>query len=127
MFLTDIERKRLGGSCFIELQYCRLPAGTPLPKLVSVGAIRFLKADSLYVSGDDQNDFFEAYKDILTGGVYNDLKTGAVDLWGINYYSPEMTDTLIGRLSSAKPPEYERLIGWLKAAASGNGFYVLGV
>lgn len=83
MFLTDTERKRLGGTCFIEFQYCRLPAGTPLPKLVSVRAIRSRKAGSLYVSGDDQNDFFEAYKDILTG--------------------------------------------WLKAAASGSGFYVLGV
>ncbi len=127
MFLSQKERKRLGGSCFVELQYCRLPVGTPVKKIVSAGAVEHWKDDSLYVYGEDQNDFFEAYSRVLTDGLYSDLQTGTVDLCGINYYPPESTDGLIKRLLSDKPTGYERLVDWLGKAGACNGFYILGV
>lgn len=37
-FGSQEERRKFGGSCFIEIQYCRLPENTQLEKIISVKA-----------------------------------------------------------------------------------------
>lgn len=70
VFDSQEERRNVGGSDFIEIQYCKLPEGLKKEKIVSVNAVSHWKNDSLYVSGDDMNLFYEQYKDIITGGVW---------------------------------------------------------
>lgn len=89
MFSSQQERRNFGGSDFIELQYCKLPQGLKIKEIVSVDKISNWKNDSLYVSGDDMNLFYESYSNIITGGIYNNGKSGGMDLLGINYYSQE--------------------------------------
>lgn len=54
-FTSQEERKKFGGSYFIELQYCKLAQGTEIEKIVSVSSIEYWKNDSLYIYGDDDN------------------------------------------------------------------------
>lgn len=128
-FESQDERRNYGGSCFIELQFCKLPSTTPLRKIVSVRNIEYWKDDSLYVSGNEDafDDFYMAYSQIFTDGAYNHLQSGVVDICGINYYNPVLTEAIIQRLLLEKPTDYERLVDWLKKAKSYNGFYILGV
>ena len=70
----------------IEILYCRLPEGTSLREIVSIDAIKHWKDDSLYISGDDMDLFYQSYGDIITGGVYNNGDHGPMDLFGINFY-----------------------------------------
>lgn len=85
-FKSREERRKYGGSYFIEIQYCSLAKGTEIEKIVSVDAIENWKNDSLYIYGDDDNEFEVYYREIFTGGIYNNLKRGCVDMCGINYY-----------------------------------------
>ena len=126
-FRSQAERRAFGGSDFIEIQYCRLPEGTSIREIVSVDAIKHWKADSLYISGDDMDLFYQSYGDIITGGVYNNRERGPMDLFGINFYSREQTDAIIERLAEEKPPEYQILCSWLQAGKPYGGFYILGV
>ena len=75
-FQSQAERREFGGSDFIEIQYCRLPEGTSLREIVSIDAIKHWKDDSLYISGDDMDLFYQSYGDIITGGVYNNGDRG---------------------------------------------------
>ena len=124
-FRSQAERRRQGGSCFVELQFCRMPPGTPVRRLVDVDSIRNWMDDSLYV--DDETVLYREYGRFFTGGVYNNLRRGPVDLYGINYYESAMIDPLMERLRREQPPEYERLLGWLERAKDYNGFYILGI
>lgn len=126
-FATQEERRAFGGSDFLELQFCRIPPGTDIEVLVAVDSIMHWLNDSLYVSGDDMNAFWEIYSPIFTGGVYNNQETGPVDLYGINYYSPELTETIAARLRREKPSGCGKLLEWLTQAKQYNGFYILGV
>ena len=81
--------------------------------------------DSLYVS--DIEAFDLAYSHILDCGIYNNLKSGSFDVFGINYYMPELIDEIIARILADKPKDYETLAGWLKLSKNYNGFYILGV
>ena len=83
--------------------------------------------DSLYVHGDDQNKFFSSYGKFFPCGVYSNLESGPMDLWGINYYAPALLDGLIEALLSASPTDAPVLIEWLSQAKSYNGFYILGI
>lgn len=94
-FQSQAERREFGGSDFIEIQYCRLPEGTSLREIVSIDAIKHWKDDSLYISGDDMDLFYQSYGDIITGGVYNNEDRGPMDLFGINFYSREQTNEII--------------------------------
>ena len=85
-FHSQAERRELGGSDFIELQYCRFPEGTSHRKIVSIDAIKHWKDDSLYIFGDDMDLFYQSYGDIITGGVYNNGNRGTMDLFGIKFY-----------------------------------------
>ena len=124
-FRSQAERRRQGGSCFVELQFCRMPPGTPVRRLVDVDSIRNWMDDSLYV--DDETALYREYGRFFTGGVYNNLRRGPADLYGINYYEPAMIDPLMERLRREQPPEYETLMGWLERAKDYNGFYILGI
>ena len=73
------------------------------------------------------NLFYKQYKDIITGGVYNNGKSGAMDLCGINFYSRENADLIMNRIEKEKPQEYEILLRWLKSGTDYIGFYILGV
>lgn len=127
MFKSQTERRNFGGSDFIEIQYCKSPESTKLEKIISVNVIPHWENDSLYVSGDDMNLFYEQYKDIITGGVYNNGKNGVMDLYGINFYSREKADLIIKGIEDEKPQEYEILLRWLKSGTNYIGFYVLGL
>ena len=126
-FQSQAERREFGGSDFIEIQYCRLPEGTSLREIVSIDAIKHWKDDSLYISGDDMDLFYQSYGDIITGGVYNNGDRGPMDLFGINFYSREQTNEIIERLAEEKPPGYQILCRCLQADEQSLGFYVLGV
>lgn len=124
-FQSQEERRKFGGSAFIELQLCKLPAGTALKKIVKVGNIKNWQNDSLYVNDEDL--FYKEYGPIFDCGIYNNLKSGIVDIYGINYYAPDLLDTIIRRLDSDKPVDCELLADWLKKAKAHNGFYILGI
>ena len=124
-FRSQAERRRQGGSCFVELQFCRMPPGTPVRRLVDVDSIRNWMDDSLYV--DDETALYREYGRFFAGGVYNNLRRGPVDLYGINYYESAMIDPLMERLRREQPPEYGTLLGWLERAKDYNGFYILGI
>lgn len=126
-FSSQEERRAFGGTCFLELQYCRLAWGTELEKIVSVDAIENWKNDSLYIYGDDMNAFLLHYGEIFTGGIYNNKKSGIVDVYGINYYSREQTRLIMKRIQEKQPPAYQVLLNWMEKSKEYNGFYVLGI
>lgn len=124
-FNSQEERKNYGGSAFIEMQFCKFPIGTPVKRLVAVESINYWQNDSLYT--DDENAFYMEYGDIFNCGTYNNLKCGKVDIYGINYYAPLLTDCIIEKLRKDKPTDYEILIEWLDKSRAYNGFYILGI
>lgn len=77
MFDSHEERRKHGGSAFIEMQFCRLPKGTSIEKLVNSDVHR--QNDSLYI--DDENEFYRAYSRIFDCGIYNNLSKGTVDIY----------------------------------------------
>ena len=122
---TYEEKRELQGSAFIELQFCKAPADTDIKKLVAVDSIEHGRRDSLYVSDADR--FYREYGKYFDCGVYNNLKQGAVDIYGINYYAPLVTDTVIAGICNDRLLDYERLFHWLEASKQYNGFYILGI
>ncbi len=127
MFSSQEERRSFGGSCFLELQYCRLPRNTAVETIVSVGSIVNWRDDSLYVHGDDQNLFFAAYRHIFDCGINNNLRSGMIDPWGINYYGPETLDRMISKLNERRSKDDQQLMEWLDTAKDYNGIYILGI
>ncbi len=126
-FNSQEERRKFGGSDFIELQYCRLPPRTGIKEIVSVDVIRHWENDSLYIYGDDMDMFYSAYGTIIAGGIYNNMERGPVDLCGINFYSQEQILQIIARIEAEMPPEHQTLLDWLKAGGKYVGFYILGL
>ena len=125
IFNNQEERRNYGGSAFIEMQFCKLPAKTKIKDLVAVNSIKNWQSDSLYIN--DEDVFYHGYSKIFDYGIYNNLKSGVVDIYGINYYAPDFTDSIIERLKEEKPVEYEILIEWLNKSKAYNGFYILGL
>lgn len=126
-FLSQAERRQLGGSDFLEIQFCRLPRTAKLESIVPVDSIKYWRDDSLYVSGDDAERFLQEYAGIFGCGIYNNLAMGAVDLCGINYYRAESVAVIIAKLIEKKPTGFETLLSWLDRAKQYNGFYILGL
>ena len=124
-FETQKERRKYGGSAFIEIQFCRLPAKTEAKDIVAVNRVKNWQDDSLYI--DNEIVFFQEYSQFFDCGIYNNLKSGVVDIYGINYYAPSFIDPLIEKLHQEKPIDYEPLVEWLKKAKQYNGFYILGL
>lgn len=126
-FSSQEERRAFGGSCFIELGYCKLPRSAGIKRIVSVEAVPKWEDDSLYVYGNDMDEFFAQYGSILDGAVYNSMERGPLDLFGINYYPRERLCAVIDDIEGKKPRDFQTLLDWLKAADKYTGFYVLGV
>lgn len=124
-FNSQEERRNHGGSAFIEMQFCKLPVGTAIEKLVSVDNINYWQNDSLYI--DNESAFYLEYSTVFNCGTYNNLKCGTVDIYGINYYAPFLTDSIIEKLRKDKLTDYEVLIKWLIKSKAYNGFYILGM
>lgn len=124
-FKSQQERKTFGGSDFIELQHCQLPPGTPMETIFSL--TQNWKNDSLYIFGDDMEQFYQHYGAIFTGGRYHNGKSGPPDLCGINFYSHQQAQQIIQRLVAQTPPDYQPLLHWLQSGANCIGFYLLGV
>lgn len=118
-----LHKNKHSGS-YIEIQYCRLDADD-MKKLVSADSISHWQEDSLFVA--DENMFYNEYSHVFTDGIYNNLDSGTVDLYGINYYSADVLKTVIHRIRTQKPLEYEILLDWLLAAEGYNGIYILGL
>ena len=53
VFNSQEERREYGGSAFIEMQFCRLPAGTKIKDIVAVRSINNWQNDSLYINDED--------------------------------------------------------------------------
>lgn len=126
-FNNQDERRVFGGSDFLELQFCKLKKGTSIRSIVSTRNIVDWCNDSLYVSGDDTDVFYKQYKNVFKNGVYNNLKSGDIDFFGINYYSPELVEEMIKTIEANKPEDYRIILAWLNKAKEFNGVYILGV
>ena len=126
-FSSQDERRNFGGSDFIEIQHCRLPQQSELETIVSVDAVSHWQNDSLYISGDDMDAFYEHYGSIITGGTYNNGECGPMDLFGINFYSREQASMIAERLKTETPQDYQILLKWMQSGVNYIGFYVLGV
>lgn len=126
-FNNQDERRAFGGSDFLELQFCKLKKGTNIKSIVSTKNIIDWCNDSLYVYGDDTEVFYKYYKDVFKNGVYNNLKSGDIDFFGINYYSTDQVNEMIRIIEEKKPEEYTVLLLWLNKAKEFNGVYILGV
>ena len=57
-FKSQEERRKFGGSAFIEIQFCNMPFQATMKELVAVNSIQDWKDDSLYVYIEDDNLFF---------------------------------------------------------------------
>ncbi len=125
IFNSQEERIKYGGSAFIELQFCKLPCGISLSKIIDVDNIKHWMEDSLYI--DDENEFYSEYRNIFNCGIYNNGDSGIVDIFGINYYSKNQIKKLIDAIIKEKPVDYELLVQWLEYAKQYNGFYILGI
>ncbi len=126
-FNNQDERRAFGGSDFLELQFCKIKKGTNIKSIVSTRNIIDWCNDSLYVYGDDTDVFYKHYKDVFKNGVYNNLKSGDIDFFGINYYSADQVNEMIKIIEENKPEEYTVLLSWLNKAKEFNGVYILGV
>lgn len=126
-FSSQTVRREYGGSDFIELQCCKLKRGTSIKKIISIDHIEHWKTDSLFLSGDDMDNFIFLYSDIFNQGVYNNGKSGSLDLFGINYYHPELEEAIIKRLRERNSEDDRILTDWLMTADEHNGLYILGV
>ena len=125
IFNSQEERRNFGGSAFIEVQFCKLPVGTKLKKIVSWRSIKNWQNDSLYI--DDVDLFYTEYQHIFDCGIYNNLNKGVVDIFGINYYATNLLDSIIERLNNDKQTDYATLKEWLIKSKEYNGVYILGI
>ena len=124
-FNNQEERRAFGGSDFLELQFCQHKSGTSIKGIVN--KIENWHNDSLYISGDDMDTFYKCYKDVFKNGTYNNLKSGEIDFFGVNYYSPKQVDEMIKIIEETKPTDYKTVLDWLVKAKEFNGVYILGV
>ena len=100
------------GAC-LELAYCKLSNKSDIKTIVSISNIPFSQPDSLYVDFAFIEDFINQYDDIFTGGTYNNLKSGPVDVCGLNYYNPDLTNQIINKIKEQKPQKFEVVLNWL--------------
>ena len=121
------ERRAFGGTAFIEIQYCRLSADTKLKKIVAVKSIQNWMDDSLYIYVDDINSFISNYGRIFNMGTYNNMQTGIVNVFGINYYTVDDVKSMVEMIIKERPLNYQKLVSWFKNATQFNGVYLLGI
>ena len=124
-FQTQDQRRKYGGSCFIELQFCKLPSGTKIDRIFN--GYDYWQNESLYVYDNEQGAFYQKYKDIIGSGIHQNMSEGYFDTWGVTYFDPDKIEDIESRLKEHKPEEYEILLSWFEEAKQYNGFYILGV
>ena len=122
-FQSQEERRKYGGSCFIELQFCTLPESECLE--VILDHYDNWKNDSLYVHGDEP--LYTVYGQIFGNGLHPNMTESYFDTWGITYYKPSLIEEIIERALQSKPVGYELLVDWLNEAKNYNGFDIRGV
>lgn len=127
VFEDQSVRKDFGGSAFLELQYCRKKKDARIEEIVSANIIKHWDNDSLYVYWNDIDDFCNQYVDVFDGGIYNNLQTGPLDEYGINYYQHKDIEGIIEKVKRSHPLGYQILLNWLEKAKEFNGFYILGI
>ena len=126
-FYTYEEILNIKTSSFLELQYCKSKKGSSIIKIVSVNRIEHKKIDSLYVLFTDITSFQKYYEQVFNCGIYNNLKSGYLDIFGINYYKKALINNLITEIEKNKLPDYETICDWLKKSLEYNGVYILGI
>ena len=126
-FSSQDERRKFGGGDFLEFTFCKLDRCTAIEEIISGDALVNWSNSSLYLCGDDWNEFSDAYGEIITNGTYNNLEKGYLDWCGINYFSPEQMKQIMKQLREEKPKDYQPLLSWLEQGTQYNGFYVLGL
>ncbi len=124
-FQSQDQRRKYGGSCFIELQFCKLPSGTKIDRIIN--GYDHWQNESLYVYDNEQGAFYQKYKDIIGFGIHHNMSEGYFDTWGVTYFGPDKIEDIESRLKEHKPEEYEILLSWFEEAKQYNGFYILGV
>ncbi len=125
-FANQEERRKFGGSAFIEIQFCKLKPNTPIKKIAK-SKINYWKDDSLYIHVDDIDKFYSNYEEVFTNGIYDNLKQGDMDIFGTNYYSPLQLVEIIKKINKQKPLDYKILLNWLQQNIEYNGIYILGI
>lgn len=126
-FNSQEERKKYGGTSYIEIQYCELKPSFKINEIVSVNHIKHWNDKSLYIQLDDIEEFVDLYKEIFDNGVYNNLTEGYIDEYGINYYSKDKVEIIKNKLQVIKPKDFEILLSWLEDSKKYNGIYILGI
>ena len=126
-FDNQDERRECGGSCYIELCFCKLSKDAETKDILDLDENIFWQNDSLYIHGDYQNQFYNEYKEIFGLGINAGMKESLFDTWGLTYFNPEKIPGIIERANENKPEGYEDLTEWLEKAREYNGFYILGV
>lgn len=126
-FNSQEERRKYGGSAFVEIQFCKMKSEAKIQNIIAVSSINHWQDDSLYIYLDDTESFVKEYSNIFDCGIFNNLRSGVVDIYGINYYKPDLVEIILSRILRNKPADYEVLIEWLKKAQRYNGFYILGI
>lgn len=122
MFIKNSERK---GTCYFEFQFCKIK--NPLHDGKTKDNVEFWMSDSLLLSDDDFDVFYDKYGEYFECAVFPNGKTG-FDYCGINYYSPEKTLEIYNALRSCIDKENGEFIDWLKTDLDlYNGFYILGL
>ena len=92
-FSSQDKRREFGGGYFLEFTFCKLDKRAVIGKIVSnIVAPLHWSNSSLYLFGDDWNEFCDAYGEIVTNDTYANLKK----VIGIGV---ESTDFLLNRCS----------------------------
>lgn len=81
----------------------------------------------MFVPIEKVNEFIDNYKEIFMEGVYNNLKSGPVDIYGTNYFYSSTTIGIQKLLILVKPSGYEMVAKWLELSKEYNGIYILGI
>ena len=97
-FNSQEERRKYGGSAFVEIQFCKMKSETKIQNLLAVSSIKHWQDDSLYIYLDDIERFVKEYSDIFDCGIFNNLKSGLVYIYGINYYKPDLVEIILLRI-----------------------------
>jgi len=124
IFINYYDMKNIGGTAFLELSFCKLNPKVKVRKLTSISSIKSWNTDSLFIPIEMVNEFIDKYNEIFVEGVYNNLKVGPIDIYGINYFDSNTTIGILKRLLLAKPSGHEVLAKWLVQSKEYNGIYI---
>lgn len=112
-FKNKDERKKIGGTAFIEFAYCKKKSKFNFFKKKEV----LWNDDSLYIYVDDIEEFCKLYDEIIN----------VKNIYGSNYYSKEQTIEIINLLKLKQPNDYLVLVEWLEDVKLYDGFWIYGI